>query len=177
MLNKIIACSMDIKTVNDLLLKATKGKFKLYDREKFEQRVSDIKSLSNSFFSFFVGMEEDIYNVRHEVEKIIKNRFPNIDQKKLYNILLVFTELSTNMIKHACNGYFEIYLDHNDIYMLFKDSGAGISIDRIPYITLSNYSRLEDSLGFGFNICIELSDSIEMETSQDGTNIIVLMRI
>ncbi|MCS7165345.1 MAG: ATP-binding protein [Candidatus Calescibacterium sp.] len=177
MSDKITAYKMDIKYVKELLFNLTKGKFMLFTKEEFKSKISYLRQKANLSFYFDIRKDEDIYNTRHEVEKIIKDNFQNIDELKVYHILLVFTELSTNIIKHAINGSFEIYIFNEGVYMAFRDSGPGISIDKIPYITLPNYSRLEDSLGFGFNICIELSHSIEMETSSEGTNIIVYMEI
>ncbi|MFN3478065.1 MAG: ATP-binding protein, partial [bacterium] len=97
----------------------------------------------------------------------------DIDSKKIYNILLVFTEFSTNMLKHARGGIFLVYIISDGIYMVFNDAGEGIDIEKIPYIALSNYSTAEDSLGFGFSICIHLCNSIGIATDKKGTSILV----
>lgn len=175
MLNKIIVFNMDIKSVRELLIKATNGKFKISDRESFEKNLDNIKIHSSSSYIFEINEDKDIFNIRHNLQELIKNNF-QIEEKKIYNILLVFTELATNIIKHAIKGVVEVYISNQGIYMVFRDQGNGIDIEKIPYIALSNYSSLEDSLGFGFTICINICDLIDMETSKEGTNILVYIR-
>ncbi|MFN3996064.1 MAG: ATP-binding protein, partial [bacterium] len=122
--------------------------------------------------SFRIITDEDIYSVRHKLQEFLVNNISDIDPKKIYNILLVFTEFSTNMLKHAKGGIFLVHILSNGIYMIFNDRGEGIDIEKIPYIALSNYSTAEDSLGFGFSICIHLCNSIGIATDKEGTSIL-----
>lgn len=176
MSDKIIVSNMDIKSVRELLIKATGGKFRLSDKESFEKNVEKVKLSASDFYVFEINEDKDIFNIRHKLQELIKKSF-QIEEKKLYNILLVFTELATNIIKHAIKGVVEVYISKEGIYILFRDQGEGIDIEKIPYIALSNYSSMEDSLGFGFTICINMCDFIDMETSKEGTNILVYIRI
>lgn len=178
MLSKITIYNvMDIKTVKEMLLKITNGKFRLYNRDEFNENIVMIKNETIDSISFNIEKDIDVYQARGKVENFVKQKLNNIDDQKLYNILLIFTELATNMIKHANSGTAEVLIKDRDLYMIFIDKGNGISLDRIPYIALSSYSSVEDSLGFGFTICIALSDSIVMQTSSEGTNIIVNIKL
>lgn len=173
MLNKLtVVCKMDIKMVNELLLRATKGKLCLNTKEEIQKIIQDLEKKSLQYFSYNIFNDEDIYFVRHKFEKFLIENFPGINPKKIYDILLVFTEFSTNMLKHAKGGIFIAYILSNGIYMVFNDSGEGIDIEKIPYIALSNYSTAEGSLGFGFSICIHLCNSIGIATDEKGTSII-----
>jgi len=165
---------MNIEKVNKILSKITKGKFKIHDKVSFDKYFDKIRNSSKLIFSFSIKTDEDVYNFRHKLREILVNF--NFDEKKNYDILLVFTELATNIVKHAIEGVVYIYSSDGGLYMVFIDKGKGIDIKNIPFITLSNYSTFEGSLGFGFNICIELSNYIDMYTSNEGTSIIVFIK-
>lgn len=163
---------MDIKIVNELLLRATEGKLLLNTKEEIQKVIQDLRKKSLQCFSHNILNDEDIYFVRHKFEDFLRDNVPALNPKKLYDILLVFTEFSTNMLKHAKNGVFISYILSNGIYMIFIDKGEGIDIEKIPYIALSNYSTAEGSLGFGFSICIHLCNSIVIATDKKGTSIV-----
>lgn len=178
MLSKVTeVCKMDIKSINELLLKTTKGKFKLYEEEELKTIVENIKKFAEPLLSISILDKEDVYNVRQKLREILLSYLPNIEDKKMYSILLVFTEFATNMVKHAGGGSFSIYNLKEGIYMFFEDKGKGISIEKVPYITLANYSTIEGSLGFGFSICIQLCDLIQMKTNSYGTSILAFIKL
>ncbi|MEN3015085.1 MAG: ATP-binding protein [bacterium] len=168
---------MDIKVINELLTKATQGKLKIYDKNDFNNELSKVKENCRLQKIFEILYNVDVYQSRQELEKIIKQNFPDLQNPGLFNILLVFSEFATNMVKHGGGGKAEIFILPNQIFMHFSDKGKGIDIDKIPYIALSNYSTIQDSLGFGFTICIQLSDSIIMNTGPQGTNILVNIKL
>ncbi len=169
---------MEKNVIKEMLLNFTNGKMVLLEKNDFWQIVDKVRSKSTASKNASITSEKDVYDVRHELQNFISQKIEKIKDKiNVYNILLVFTEFSTNMIKHALGGDFYSYFTDNEFYMLFKDKGKGINLDKIPYMILSNYSSLEDSLGFGFTICLKLSDSIWIETSQEGTSILVLLKI
>jgi len=165
---------MDISTINKILHKITQGKFKIHEKDSFDSYIDKIKNNSKLIFYFFIKTDEDVFNSRNKLRNVLEEL--KIDTLKTYNILLVFTELATNIVKHAVEGYASVYLNDDGLYMIFIDKGKGINLEKIPFITLSNYSTIEGSLGFGFNICIELCNSIDMYTSSNGTSIIAFMK-
>lgn len=170
----------NIKLIKEIIYKLTEGKIELV---RYDEYIEIKHNLINKNPSLVVIKENiskdfDVPYVRANLEKIISNiEHLKNNPQKIYNILLVFTELATNMIKHANGGIFSINVFPNIIIMEFNDDGKGINLDKIPYVTLTTYSSKEDSLGYGFSICSALANKIYINTSEKGTNILVIFNI
>lgn len=170
----------NIKLIKEIIYKLTEGKIELV---RYDEYIEIKHNLINKNPSLVVIKENvskdfDVPYVRANLEKIISNiEHLKNNPQKIYNILLVFTELATNMIKHANGGIFSINVFPNIIVMEFNDDGKGINLDKIPYVTLTTYSSKEDSLGYGFSICSALANKIYINTSEKGTNILVIFNI
>ncbi len=170
----------NIKLIKETIYKLTEGKIELV---RYDEYIEIKHNLINQNPSLVIIKENisknlDVPTVRANLEKIISNieHFKN-NYKKIYNILLVFSELATNMIKHANGGTFSLNVFPNTIIMEFNDNGKGINLDKIPYVTLTTYSSKEDSLGYGFSICSALANKIYINTSEKGTNVLVIFNV
>ncbi len=170
----------NMKLIKEIIYKLTEGKIEIV---RYDEYI-EIKHNLTHKNPLLVIIKESIYQdfdvpyIRANLEKIISNiEHLKNNPQKIYNILLVFSELATNMIKHATGGIFSINIFPNIIVMEFNDNGKGINLDKIPYVTLTTYSSKEDSLGYGFSICSTLANKIYINTSEKGTNILVIFNL
>jgi len=167
----------NLKLIKEIIYKLTEGKIELVRYDEYIQIKHNLIN-QNSLLMVIqenISKDFDIPYIRSNLEKIISKIEKLKDNpKKVYNLLLVFSELATNMIKHAKGGTFTLNIYSNLILMEFNDEGSGINLDKIPYVTLTTYSTKEDSLGYGFNICSTLANKIYINTSEKGTNILVI---
>ena len=170
----------NLKLIKEIIYKLTEGKIELVRYDEYIQIKHNLISQSSSLVVIKENIlkDFDVSYSRSNLEKILINieKLKN-NPKKIYHLLLVFSELATNMIKHAKGGTFTLNIYPNLILMEFNDEGSGINLDKIPYVTLTTYSSKEDSLGYGFNICSTLANKIYINTSEKGTNILVIFNI
>jgi len=170
----------NLKLIKEIIYKLTEGKIELVRYDEYIQIKHNLISQSSSLVVIKENIlkDFDVSYSRSNLEKILINieKLKN-NPKKIYHLLLVFSELATNMIKHANGGTFTLNIYPNLILMEFNDEGSGINLDKIPYVTLTTYSSKEDSLGYGFNICSTLANKIYINTSEKGTNILVIFNI
>ncbi|MGB9638583.1 MAG: ATP-binding protein [bacterium] len=172
--------NVNMKLIKELIYKLTEGKIELV---KYDEYIEIKHTIINQnqlliFIKENIVKDFDIPYIRSNLEKVLNNiELLKNNTQKIYNILLIFTELATNMIKHANGGIFIINIFNKIILMEFNDDGKGINLEKIPYVTLTNYSSKEDSLGYGFSICSALANKIYINTSEKGTNILVIFNI
>lgn len=170
----------NIKLIKELIYKLTEGKIELVRYNEYIKIKNTIIN-QNQLLVFIkenISKDFDIPYIRSNLEKVLSNiEHLKNNLQKTYNLLLIFTELATNMIKHANGGIFTINIFNKIILMEFNDDGKGINLEKIPYVTLTNYSSKEDSLGYGFSICSALANKIYINTSEKGTNILVIFNL
>ena len=172
--------NLNIKIIKEIIYKLTEGKIELVKDEEYSEIKEDIffKNVTLITIKEQISKDIDIPTVRSNLEKILSNiELIKENKQKIYSILLIFSELATNMIKHANGGIFSMYVMSNSVIMEFNDEGPGINLEKIPYVTLTYYSSKEDSLGYGFSICSALADKIYINTSEKGTNILTTLHI
>ena len=94
----------------------------------------------------------------------------NLDKKIKKELEIIISELIYNIIKYTPRGEISLKLDKNQIIINAKDKGKGIQ--NLYLAILDGYSE-QNTLGLGLSAIIRLSSEVEIETSQEGTNIII----
>jgi len=94
----------------------------------------------------------------------------NISNKIKKELEIIISELINNIIKYTPRGEISLKLDKNQIIINAKDKGKGIQ--NLYLAILDGYSE-QNTLGLGLSAIIRLSSEVEIETSKEGTNIII----
>lgn len=108
---------------------------------------------------------------RHVVEELGEQ--VGLPEEVLHDVVLCVSEAATNTIKHARGGTMQVGTEDGRLLVYFQDQGPGIDATTLPRATLmKGYSTIV-SLGFGFTILLELLDRVTLETSPEGTRLLL----
>jgi response regulator RpfG family c-di-GMP phosphodiesterase/anti-sigma regulatory factor (Ser/Thr protein kinase) len=106
-----------------------------------------------------------------ELSKEIISQYPT--ELMSMKVQVSVTEAVTNILKHATGGNLSIYVQDDKLQFFISDIGSGIPLHEIPKtILVSGYSS-KRSLGQGFKVITTYSDSVEIYTSSEGTNLLM----
>lgn len=95
-----------------------------------------------------------------------------VDRVELCKAVTIISELATNLIKYARKGSLEIKLsgaDHKVLTIVSSDEGPGIeSLD----LAMKDHYSTKATFGLGLGSVKRMSDTFEIESSENGTKII-----
>lgn len=87
----------------------------------------------------------------------------------LDELLLVFSEAATNMLKHAGGGTYRVGRDDSCVQVILSDHGPGIDLRQLPSATLVTGFSTTQTLGMGFTLMLELADRLLLSSDPQGT--------
>jgi len=124
-------------------------------------------------------MINEIFNIYNKVDHqfmIIKvtKLLRNLKIKDQDNIIIIISELSTNILKYANKGKIKLELSNKLIKIISLDDGDGI--ENIE-LALKDGFTTSKSLGMGLPAIKRLSNRMEIKTSKKGTKIIVELNL
>lgn len=160
----------EIAIYKSVIQAVTGGKLQLLTREEMKEEVIKGHELTCQN----LANKEDITLLREETREVLEEFA--LQSKDKTHIILAVSEAGTNTIKHAGDGEFIIKLiDEKRLRIIIRDQGSGIDFNNLPKATLmKDYSTAATfSLGSGFTIMLRFIDSLFLETSQQGTTIIL----
>ncbi len=98
-----------------------------------------------------------------------------ISKRRLTHFLVAVSEAATNALTHGCDGNADVYLSREEriCRVLLCDKGAGIRLSQLPQAMLVNGYSTRDSLGAGFHLMMAYADKIFLNSSPDGTKIVL----
>lgn len=151
------------------LSEMSNGKIVLLSDKDFKQ-ISFFESIINVLM-FPINKAEDIMKIR-EKSRIMLNG--SATEKKIGKIILCISELTTNVLKHAKKGNYELLLEKDKrILVWVSDKGNGINIDLLERAFFEKGFSTKKSLGYGMKIILSYSDKIYINTDNTGTSIVL----
>jgi putative nucleotidyltransferase with HDIG domain len=153
------------KLYRDVIYSATQGKLLLED----SLNNSDLTGMV--LFESIISEPKHISQIRMEVQTLLRKE--NFRTKDIFPILVCLSEVTTNVLKHANDGYMKLCMDGNLIKIYVKDTGDGIKLEDLPKSTLLAGYSSRKSLGQGFNILLKFMDRVILNTSSAGTSIVL----
>ena len=121
----------------------------------------------------------EVFRIKNKVEhqiiiaKVIKI-LTNLNIKNRDNVVIIVSELVTNILKYADSGKVKLEIDDNIIKIIAIDNGSGIEdID----LALTEGFTSGKSLGMGLPGIKRLSDDMSIDSSSKGTKIIVKLKV
>ncbi|MHB9002980.1 MAG: PAS domain S-box protein [Coriobacteriia bacterium] len=91
------------------------------------------------------------------------------DMERRDEMLLVFSEAATNMLKHAGGGTYRVARDTECVQVILSDDGPGIDLRQLPSATLVTGFSTTQTLGMGFTLMLELADRLLLCSDAQGT--------
>jgi anti-sigma regulatory factor (Ser/Thr protein kinase) len=155
------------KIYRDVMNAVTQRKFLLI-KEK------DAKKLIQSGHILYHGKvkeRKDIPARREEAKMSLENI--DLSSLRLNSLLLVISEATTNVIKHAEEGEIAVAKNENSLHVIVKDKGPGYVLKDLPNtILLEGYST-KKSLGQGFTLMLKIVDKIQLALTSEGSILVL----
>lgn len=105
----------------------------------------------------------------------------NLDQFKINNLALSFSEAISNSMRHG-NKYsdkknveIEVYTDNNKLFISLKDEGKGFDVSSVPDPTKPE-NILKES-GRGIHIMKNFLDDVKFNFTENGTEVILVLNL
>lgn len=94
-----------------------------------------------------------------------------MEMNRVRELTLAVGEATTNAVKHATLGRYEVYLTDDRVIVRVTDRGEGISEQDLPASLLEAGYSTKVSLGMGYTLMLELSDRVWLATGPEGTTL------
>lgn len=124
---------------------------------------------------YTIKAKKGLAGARAIVRKAIESELAKKDE--IASAVIAFSEASTNAIKHAGRGEFQLYRTKSTVQILVADNGPGIDFSILPKATLvSGYSTTQ-TLGMGFTCMLEFCDRVLLSTQPSNTTIVLESKV
>ncbi|KAB8127451.1 sensor histidine kinase [Gracilibacillus oryzae] len=164
----IVHTKSDWKVYRDVLFSATQGKLLLISSDKVDQYKK-----GEHLCTAFLMDKHDIAYARNKAKKAFEEILTDGD--KIMSYQLIISEAVTNVIKHANNGKMNIYQTEDEVYVVIEDNGPGFLLSEIPKATLLAGFSTKSSLGQGFTLMMKMAKQLLLETSSNGSTLILVL--
>ncbi|MGP4041837.1 ATP-binding protein [Gracilibacillus sp. D59] len=152
----------------DVIYSATQGAFLLIDKAKIKQYKT-----GNLLCEADIKERQDISYSRNLAKEAFTNA--GLKNSKVMSYNLIISEAVTNVIKHADDGKMFIHQKDDVFHVIIEDNGPGFPLNILPKTTLLAGFSTKESLGQGFSLMIKMAEQVILETSSNGSTLILLL--
>ncbi len=154
----------------DVLMAVTGGKLRLV--EPNEMPPADL-GLGTADLSVALEEPQDASALRRTLQKLGEERA--MPYAQVADLCTGVTEAATNAVKHGHGGDAQVWTLPDAIVVQVNDRGEGIAPVSLARATLDAGYSTRKSLGMGFFLMLQSSDTLVLSTSDSGTR--VLLRV
>ena len=147
----------------------TDGKLDISDWAQMQPYLSEADVVID------VMSASDVASARHATEDYCIEH--GLCGERLSSFMIAVGEALTNAIKHGGRGWMYVGTEEGSIYTAVRDEGPGIKSLILPRAVLLRGFSTKPSMGLGYSIMLDASDSILLETSHKGTTVILFKEI
>ena len=153
----------------DVFMAATSGKIQLCTPQEIDAEWPDFGE------SVAIEREEDVGLVREKVRLCAEKA--GLDPERAWDLVLCASEAVTNALLHGNGGRAAVEARDGTVRLRVSDNGQGISLEDLPDATLRpGWSKGKmPSMGHGFVLMYKLADCLYLNTSENGTTLILQM--
>ncbi len=150
----------------DVLLAVTGGKLRLVEHDEMPPRdlVSQTPALTK-----ILREPADASALRHVLLRI--GREAGMDPERISDLCTATTEAATNAIKHGNGGLATVWSKGPSVTVQIEDRGSGIAPAHLARATLEQGFSTRVSLGMGFHLMLQSTDTLALCTDTHGTTI------
>lgn len=154
----------------DVIYAATHGSFLLIDKEDVQ-----LYKQGELLCEAEIKERKDIPKAR----EIAQESFNVVGLKstKAMSYKLIISEAVTNILKHAEYGKMQIYRKKDLLHVVIEDKGTGFPLKLLPQTTLMAGFSTKKSLGQGFTLMMKMADQVVLETSPNGSTLILILNV
>ena len=148
----------------DVLLAVTGGKLRLV--EPGEMPPADLAEVS-PVLTLPLAVPADASFLRHALAKIGKDS--GMDPNRVDDLCTATTEAATNAVKHGNGGEATVWFKADAVTVQISDNGTGIAPAHLARATLEQGFSTRVSLGMGFHLMLQSTDTLALCTDVHGT--------
>lgn len=150
----------------DVLLAVTGGKLRLLDHSEMPPTALAERA---PYLTLPLHRPEDASKLRHELSRLSDES--GLNTERVADLCTATTEAATNAIKHGNGGLATVWAEHGEITVQIEDSGTGIAPAHLARATLEQGFSTRVSLGMGFHLMLQSTDTLALCTDAHGTTI------
>ena len=148
----------------DVLLAVTGGKLRLV--EPGEIPPSDLAHVP-PVLTFALNIPADASALRHALTQV--GRDCGMDRERIDDLCTATTEAATNAVKHGRGGQATVWSVGDSVTVQIADNGSGIAPAHLARATLEQGFSTRVSLGMGFHLMLQYTDTLALCTDVHGT--------
>ena len=148
----------------DVLLAVTGGKLRLV--EAGEIPPADLAAVAPALTLPLV-VPADASALRHALTRI--GRDCGMDPERVDDLCTATTEAATNAVKHGNGGQATVWSGADAVTVQIADNGSGIAPAHLARATLEQGFSTRVSLGMGFHLMLQSTDTLALCTDVHGT--------
>lgn len=148
----------------DVLLAVTGGKLRLV--EPGEIPPPDIAHTA-PVLVMNLAQSDDTTHLRHALARIGQSR--GMDAERIDDLCTAATEAATNAVKHGHGGQATVWGIGDAVTVQIADHGSGIAPVHLARATLEQGFSTRVSLGMGFHLMLQSTDTLALCTDVQGT--------
>ncbi len=152
----------------DVLMAVTGGKLRLVEPD--DMPPADL-GLGEPSLSVALEEPRDASALRRTLQKLGEER--NMAYEQVADLCTGVTEAATNAVKHGRGGIAQVWTLPDAIIVQINDRGEGIAPVSLARATLDAGYSTRKSLGMGFFLMLQSSDTLVLATSDSGTCILL----
>ncbi len=148
----------------DVLLAVTGGKLRLV--EPAEIPPTELAHVA-PVFTQKLTEAADASTLRHALSRI--GRDTGMDRDRVDDLCTATTEAATNAVKHGNGGSATVWAVGDSVTVQIADNGSGIAPAHLARATLEQGFSTRVSLGMGFHLMLQSTDTLALCTDVHGT--------
>ena len=148
----------------DVLLAVTGGKLRLVEHDEMPPAA-----LAQCTPALLLPLREphDASALRHSLLKLGVEA--GMDRERVGDLCTATTEAATNAIKHGNGGLATVWASGDSVTVQIEDKGTGITPAHLARATLEQGFSTRVSLGMGFHLMLQSTDTLALCTDAHGT--------
>jgi anti-sigma regulatory factor (Ser/Thr protein kinase) len=150
----------------DVLLAVTGGKLRLVDHGEIPP--SDLAHVT-PVLTLSLTKPADATELRHALSRI--GQECGMDPDRIGDLCTATTEAATNAIKHGNGGQATVWSVGDAVTVQIADNGSGIAPAHLARATLEQGFSTRVSLGMGFHLMLQSTDTLALCTDIHGTTV------
>lgn len=152
----------------DVLMAVTGGKLRLVEPDEMPPADMD---LGQSFLTVPLDQPQDASSLRRTLQSLAEQQ--HMPYEQVADLCTGVTEAATNAVKHGHGGTALVWTSPDAIVVQISDHGEGIAPVNLARATLDAGYSTRKSLGMGFFLMLQSSDTLVLSTSDTGTSILL----
>lgn len=153
----------------DTIYSITDGKLSICDAREIKP------ILASAEIQIEVPDAAAVSSARNQVKACFEDR--GLTGERLEDFITAAGEAITNAVKHGGGGCVRAGACDNQVWLAVSDRGPGIESLTLPKAVLLRGFSTKPSLGLGYSVILNISDSVLLKTDETGTTVVLYKSI